>query len=44
MIDQVVIETEEDVQKHKFIGSPTVRIKGLDVDPGARSVTQFGFT
>jgi len=43
-IEQIVVKTDEDVGKYKFIGSPTVRINGLDVDQTARSATQFGFT
>ena len=43
-LQTVEIETVEDVQRHRFIGSPTVRIGGLDVDPRARSVTRYGFT
>jgi hypothetical protein len=43
-IQRVLIKTDEDVQRHKFIGSPTVRINGLDVDRNARSATQYGFT
>ena len=43
-IQRVLVKTDEDVQRHKFIGSPTVRINGLDVDRNARSATQYGFT
>jgi Domain of unknown function (DUF2703) len=25
-----------------FLGSPTIRINGVDIDPAARSVTEFG--
>jgi len=43
-IERIIVKTDEDVQKYKFTGSPTVRIRGLDVDPAARDATQFGFT
>lgn len=42
-IERVIVQTYADVQKHRFLGSPTVRINGLDVDPSARSRTQYGF-
>lgn len=29
------IDNDEDAQKHRFLGSPTVRINGRDVEPGA---------
>ena len=44
MIERIEIKTDSDVETHKFIGSPAVRINGLDVDPAARLVTQYGFT
>ena len=43
-VEQIVSKNQEDVQSYKFIGSPTIRINGLDVDPTARSVTQYGIT
>jgi hypothetical protein len=43
-IERIVVRTDADVEKHKFLGSPTVRINGLDVEPSARSNTQYGFT
>ncbi|MCZ6837144.1 MAG: hypothetical protein O7G85_15320 [Planctomycetota bacterium] len=39
----MIVRTEADVQKHKFIGSPTVRINGLDVEPTSRLSTAYGF-
>jgi hypothetical protein len=41
---RIVIETEDDAERHRFIGSPSVRIAGQDVDPAARSITQYGFS
>jgi len=43
-IERIVLQTDEDAQRHKFIGSPTVRIFGLDVIPDARLATQYGLT
>ncbi len=40
----VVIRTAEEAKKHRHIGSPTVQIDGLDIDPEARDVAQFGVT
>lgn len=42
-IEHVPVNTDEEAQAHKFIGGPTVRINGLDVDPAARGVTEYGF-
>lgn len=37
----VLIETPQDAQKFKFLGSPTIMVNGIDVDPRARNVTSF---
>ena len=36
------IETIETAQAERFLGSPTVRVDGRDVDPGAQARTDFG--
>jgi len=36
------VETPEDAERERFLGSPTVRIDGVDVDPGASEREDFG--
>jgi hypothetical protein len=36
------IESAEDAEHERFLGSPTVRIDGEDVDPGAGDRDDFG--
>ena len=36
------IETDEAALRERFLGSPTVRIDGEDVEPGADSRSDFG--
>jgi hypothetical protein len=36
------IETIEEAERERFLGSPTVRVDGLDVDPGAAARDDFG--
>ena len=36
------VETHEDAEAERFLGSPTVRIDGEDVDPTAHDRTDFG--
>ncbi|MDH7488793.1 MAG: thioredoxin family protein [Anaerolineae bacterium] len=43
-LTQVLVSTEEKAQEHRFLGSPTVLVNGLDLDPTMRSQTAFGFT
>jgi hypothetical protein len=34
----VPVESNEDAQRHQFMGSPSVRINGVDVEPGILAV------
>jgi hypothetical protein len=36
------VETVEDAQRERFLGSPTVRVDGRDVDPDAERRDDFG--
>ena len=40
----ITVETDADCQKHKFFGSPTVRINALDVVTESRKITDYGFS
>ena len=43
-IEHAVVKTSEDAVAQRLIGSPTVQINGLDIEPGAREIEQFGLT
>ncbi len=43
-LDTVIIESQEQAQNEHFIGSPTVKINGLDIEPEARDAKFFGVT
>jgi hypothetical protein len=36
------IDTSDDAEAQRFLGSPTVRVNGRDVDPGAEGRTDYG--
>ena len=38
----VPISTREQANAHRHLGSPTVQINGLDIEPAARNADQFG--
>jgi len=38
---EVIVTTHEQAEEHRYFGSPTVRIKGLDIDPKARARTSY---
>jgi hypothetical protein len=41
-IDLVRVTDAETAQRERFLGSPTVRVDGEDVEPGAGARTDFG--
>jgi hypothetical protein len=41
-IDTRRVETAEAAERDRFLGSPTVRVNGQDVDPGAANREDFG--
>jgi hypothetical protein len=40
---EVLVRTQEEADAWRFLGSPTVQVNGLDIDPGARASIEFGF-
>ena len=40
--EYVAISTPELANAHRHIGSPTIQINGLDIEPAARNADQFG--
>lgn len=38
------IDTYDEIMEWGFIGSPTVRVNGVDIDPSARGAAFGGFT
>ncbi len=43
-IEIVMVGTQEQARKLRFLGSPTVQIEGFDIEPSARDSLAFGFT
>ena len=41
-IRKVQITSCEDALHHKFLGSPTIRINGMDIEPHAREWDEYG--
>ena len=41
-VQQINVNTEEFVQKSRFLGSPSIRINGKDIEKEARTSTDFG--
>lgn len=41
-VGQRRVESDNDARRERFLGSPTLHIDGVDVDPGARERTDYG--
>ena len=39
---EVLVTTPKQAEERRYLGSPTVQIGGLDIDPKARARTSFG--
>jgi len=43
-VRKVLVTTQEQANELAFLGSPTVHVNNLDIDPAARTASTFGFT
>jgi hypothetical protein len=44
LLESIRVADQEHAREINFLGSPTIRINGLDIDPSARSAVFSGFT
>lgn len=43
-ISRQIVTTQDEAERYRFIGSPTVQVDGLDLQPEMRKNPRFGFT
>jgi len=43
-IREVPVETAEAAETHRFVGSPSIRVNGRDIEPEAREQTEFALS
>ncbi len=43
-IREVRVESPEDAERERFLGSPSVRVDGKDIEPAARGKTDFALS
>lgn len=41
-VQTILVESEGADQKYRFLGSPSIRVNGEDIEPEARTTTDFG--
>lgn len=44
MVEMVPVETPEAAQAHRFLGSPSVQVDGVDIDPSRRGETEYALS
>ena len=44
VVQMVPVETPEAAQEHRFLGSPTVQIDGVDIEPKRRKDTNYALS
>jgi len=43
-MNEVPVESIEEAEAHRFLGSPSVRVNGLDIEPGANQRTSYALS
>lgn len=44
VIREIEVKTDEEAARLRFLGSPTVQVDGVDIEPDARNRTDFSFS
>lgn len=39
-VEEIDVRDEQEAQRHGFLGSPSIRVDGADIEPGAESRTE----
>ena len=43
-VEIILVRNQKEAEKYKFVGSPTIRIGGKDIDPMAKNFRKFSVT
>ena len=43
-VEEVEVNIQADAERHRFLGSPTIQVDGLDVEPAARDRHDYAFS
>ena len=44
VVEEVEVKDPDDVKRLRFLGSPTVQVNGVDIEPEARHRTDYAFS
>ena len=42
-LEKILVKSPAQANELRFLGSPTVQVNGVDIDPSARNRTDYGF-
>jgi hypothetical protein len=43
VFQKILVTTPAEANKWRFLGSPTIQVNGMDIDPSVRDAKVFGF-
>ena len=43
-VEEIQVTTQTDAERLRFLGSPTVQVNGVDIEPGAREQTHYALS
>ena len=43
-IEEIDVEDEADATRHRFLGSPSIRVDGIDIEAGAESRSSYALS
>ena len=43
-VNEIPVESAEDAETHRFLGSPSVRVDGRDIEPGAEERSSYALS
>ena len=43
-VERIDVASEDQVQEHRFLGSPSIRVNGRDIEPGAGDRSEYVYS
>ncbi len=43
-VEEVEVRDQREAERHQFLGSPSIRVDGADIEPGAESRTEYALS
>ena len=43
-VEEIEVTNQDEAERHRLLGSPTIHVNGIDIDPSARERTDYAFS